>query len=162
MSIRKALKTTWLLSALLLLSACEAESVAPDITDSELRQLVQARYVQPFREGDIDRWMTIFHRDAIAMHNHRPADNGRDSIENFGRMVHELLTLDRYDVRVTDIRASGDWAYTTGVFDSRFLLKATGQEAWPADSGKFVLVWERQADGEWLIVLDMGNTSLPR
>jgi hypothetical protein len=28
-------------------------------------------------------------------------------------------------------------------------------------SGKFLLVWERQPDGEWRIILDMGNSNGP-
>ncbi len=150
------------LMVLFCLTSCSSTPAAATLTDSELLQLVNDRYVEPFRRGDIDSWITVFHDDALALHNHRAADKGRAAIEDFGRMVHSLLILDRYDVRVTDIRSGPGWAYTAGVYESRFLLKSTGEEAWEPETGKFTLIWEQQPDGEWLIVLDMGNSSASR
>jgi ketosteroid isomerase-like protein len=122
-------------------------------------QQVRERYVEPFREGKVDEWLSAFAADAIALHNFRDADRGRDAIRAFGEMVHSAFLLAQYDVDVTDVRVNGAWAYTAGVYTSRFVSKLDGSEPFGLQRGKFVLLWERDDTGEWLIMLDMGNSS---
>ena len=122
-------------------------------------QLVAEKYVKPFRNGDVAAWMNAFHQDAIALHNRRPADKGKAAIEAFGATVHQYFKLDTYEVTVTDVRRSKDWVYTVGEFKTLFVNKSDGQAPWGPETGKFVLLWEKQADGEWRIILDMGNSN---
>ena len=151
------------LSLTLGLTACQTTSeTSSPLSDDVLREMVQTRYIEPFKSGDVTAWVAAFHPDAVAMHNHRPADKGKAAIHAFGEAVHSFLILDQYDVKVTEIRQGPGWAYTTGEYQSSFLLRETGEPAWPPETGKFVLLWEQQGDGEWLIVLDMGNSSGPR
>jgi hypothetical protein len=74
-------------------------------------------------------------------------------------MVHESFELAEYDVEVTDIRRSRDWVYTSGRFSTRFVSRADGSEPFGREQGKFLLLWERQEDESWKIILDMGNSS---
>jgi ketosteroid isomerase-like protein len=150
-------------SIFLCLLACAVAVVQADTgqvpDDDFFRNLVATRYVEPFRTGDVEGWIQAFDEDAIALHNHRPADRGRAAIEQFGREVHDNLILAEYDVKVTDIRRSDQWVYTAGVYSSRFVSKLDGSEPFGPTQGKFVLLWELQDDGQWRIILDMGNTS---
>ncbi len=147
----------------IILAGCQITGeTSSALSDEDFSQMVKARYIEPFRSGDVERWVAAFHPDALAMHNFRPADKGTDAIRGFGEAVHGFLILDRYDVKVTEIRRGAGWAYTAGEYNSRFLMRETGEPAWPAETGKFVLLWEQQDDGEWLIVLDMGNSNGPR
>ncbi|MFM7784645.1 MAG: YybH family protein, partial [Gammaproteobacteria bacterium] len=130
----------------LLLYACAAGSPAPPGEDY-FRERVARDYVEPFRAGDIDRWIEVFAEDAVALHNRRPADEGRAAIRGFGRMVAEHLRLERYDVEVREVRVSGDWALTRGSFVTRFVSRADGSSPFGEEQGKFVLLWARQADG---------------
>jgi hypothetical protein len=127
--------------------------------DQYFRDLVANRYVEPFRQGNVELWIQAFDENAIALHNHRSADRGRISIEEFGRAVHDNLELAEYDVEVTDIRRSDQWVYTVGTYSSRFVSKSDGSEPFGRSHGKFVLLWERQADQQWRIILDMGNSN---
>lgn len=122
-------------------------------------QQVQERYVEPFKAGDIQRWSSAFAEDAIALHNFRDADRGRDAIRAFGETVHQLFVLERYEVAVTDVRQRGRLAYTLGTYTSLLVSKLDGTEPFGLQRGKFVLLWEQTADGHWLIALDMGNSS---
>jgi len=150
------------------LMACQSLT-PPAETDSSLvkaksaeffEQLVQEKYVEPFRSGDVQAWISVFTEDAIALHNHRPADKGRDAIEAFVTSVHQYFNLAEYDVRVTDVRMSENWVYTVGEYTNEFVNKSDGKSPWGRSEGKFVLLWEKQGSGQWQIVLDMGNSNL--
>ena len=151
-----------LCGALVLAVSCE--SPAPG--EEQFRTWVEERYAQPFRDGETDRWVEAFGDDAVGMHHTLPVLEGREAIRGFGRMVHETFVIDRFDLTVEAVRVEGAWALTRGSFASRFLPRdasesiAPGAET-PATDGKFILIWERQDDGEWRIVLDMGNLNSP-
>ena len=123
------------------------------------RELVATRYVEPFRSGDVDRWILAFDEAAIAMHNRRPMDRGRAAIEAFGRMVHKHLELREYEVEVTDIRQSRDWVYTVGRYTTHFVSREDGSAPFGREEGKFLLLWALQEDGDWKIILDTGNSN---
>ena len=154
-------KITILSLSLLFLTACWGSPESVNIqSDDYFKTLVAESYVTPFKEGDIDLWISVFDEDAIALHAHRTADKGRSSILNFGQAVHSTFILDKYDVVVTDIRRSDQWVYTVGEFTAKFVNRSDGKAPWGENKGKFVLLWEKQKDGDWKIILDMGNTSL--
>ncbi len=136
----------------LLAAAAQAED------DAFFKTLVQRAYVEPFRGGDINAWISAFDEGAIAMHNRRPIDRGQPAIEAFGRAVHQYFLLEEYEVEVTDIRRGGDWVYTVGRYTSLFVSKQDGSEPFGREQGKFLLLWERQGDGSWKIILDTGNS----
>ncbi|NDK56440.1 hypothetical protein [Pontibacter fetidus] len=56
-----------------------------------------------------------------------------------------------------DISASLDWGYTTGPYQ----LKATPEDAKPVGAGFYLSVWKKQADGQWKVAVDMGNSFSP-
>lgn len=154
-------KIAWPTALTLLLALVGSARAETTMDDSYFRNLVNTRYVEPFRQGNIDLWMQAFDENAIALHNRRPADRGRAAIEVFGRSVQEHFKLAEYDVAVTDIRRSGQWVYTVGNYTTRFVSKADGTEPFGTDRGKFVLLWELQNDNTWRIILDMGNSNEP-
>lgn len=152
-----------LLMTLSLLSACQCLNVSnvgiEEQNDDFFRGLVETRYVEPFKAGDVDRWIAAFDDKAIGLHNTRPADKGKSAIEAFGRAVHQHFRLETYDVKVTDIRRSEQWVYTVGEYTTLFVNKSDGKAPWGLSKGKFVLLWELDQDGEWRIILDMGNSN---
>ena len=143
---------------LALAAACEGRGPG----EEQFRDWVEQRYAEPFRSGDTDRWVEAFSTEAVGMHHTLPALEGREAIRDFGRMVHDRFVIEQFDLTVNEVRVSGNWALTRGSFTSRFVAGGTDQtsasqpEA-PATVGKFVLLWELEDDGEWRIVLDMGN-----
>ena len=50
---------------------------------------------------------------------------------------------------------SGDLAYETGTFEESF-KDATGQPVYVM--GKYVVVWKKQANGQWKAIVDIFNT----
>lgn len=130
---------------------------APDV---DFEQLFMTNYVAPFREGRAADWAKIFADDAVGLHNRRPADVGHASIEAFGNLVANTFTLPQYDVRVTETRVGCDMAWTRGEYQTRMVFRDSGEPApWGPQTGKFLVIWRKQADGEWKIEADMGNSS---
>lgn len=144
---------------LLLLTVSTLLSAQERPTDTYFRELVATAYVEPFKAGDVELWIQAFDEKAIAMHNRRPLDRGRDAIEAFGRMAHQYFELREYQVEVTDIRVSDGWAYTVGQYTTHFVSREDGSAPFGREQGKFLLLWERQEDGEWKIILDTGNSN---
>lgn len=144
--------------------ALSCESPVPG--EEQFRDWVEERYAQPFRDGETDRWAAVFDENTVGMHHTLPALEGREAVRNFGRMVHENFVVEQFDLTVKEVRVSKTWALTRGSFVSRFVPARADAgnvpvaEA-PATVGKFVLLWELQDDGEWRIILDMGNLDSP-
>jgi ketosteroid isomerase-like protein len=62
-------------------------------------------------------------------------------------------------VDVKEVRMDGNVAWTRGEYVSEFVGKSDGKSAWGVERGKFLLIWQRQPDGVWKIVLDTGNSN---
>lgn len=61
----------------------------------------------------------------------------------------DMLT---WEPTFADVSAAGDLGYTTGPFEYR----AGREDEKPAGTGHFVSVWEKQPDGSWKVMLDLG------
>jgi len=57
---------------------------------------------------------------------------------------------------VEDIQVSGDWAFLRLSFTDSITPKAGGETT--ANVGKWVLIFERQADGSWRIATEIWNS----
>ena len=146
-----------LMIAVAVTAAC-VQPPPPALPDFE--RLVLTHYVLPLTEGDVERWLSVFTDDAVAMHNRRPADVGKESIRAFAELVASNFDVAEMTAVVDDVQVIGNWAYTRGSYESLFISKDTGEPApWGRDPGKFLLIWEKQLDGAWKVVLDMGNSN---
>lgn len=58
---------------------------------------------------------------------------------------------------LADISGSLDWGYTTGPYQ----LKANPTDEKIAGAGFYLSVWKKQADGQWKVAVDMGNSFSP-
>ena len=128
----------------------------------DFEQMVLNDYIGPYKTGDIARWLDVFADDAVGMHNTLPALEGKDALRGFAETVHSTFDIEQLDVSVDSVTRSGDWVLTRGNFAASFVPKGEELEiqATPRQ-GKYILLWERQADGTWKIILDMGNNNTP-
>ena len=149
---------------LFLITGCSnrEQQAVDDMTLPDFEQLVINGYIEPYKTGDTERWMEIFADDAVGMHNTLPALEGKQAIRQFAEVVHSSFNIEQLDMTVDSVIMEGDWALTRGNFTANFILKGGDAEAQPEPwQGKYVLLWERQSDGTWKIILDMGNNNAP-
>ena len=143
------------LLAIVGLAGCATVPPAPTTADFE--RMFKERYVAPFVRGDAAGWAAAFAPNAVGLHDRRPADVGQAAIAEFGKMVATHLKIDRFDVTVEEVRVNGAWAYTRGSYSTRLLMRSDGKDSGLGGEGKFFILWERQGDGRWSIIVDMGN-----
>jgi ketosteroid isomerase-like protein len=153
------------LQAMLLATLCAACATPQTVTtdlDARLRARVQQGYVEPFRAGDVARWVEVFAVDALAYHDGPPALRGRAAIRGFGESVAASFRIRQFDVVVDEVRRSGNWALTAGHYTAMFEpLRADAYAgARGPRQGKFMFLWELQ-HGTWRIIMDMGNSTDP-
>jgi ketosteroid isomerase-like protein len=132
--------------------ACNASPVSQTLMDSE-RTLMRAA-------TDSFTAYVVMHRDSLAAGlyaenatlmppNHAPI-KGRAAIRAF---IKEFPRLQRFTVSPIEIEGRGDLAYVRGSYQMTFESGAT-------DFGKFLEIRRHQADGRWLVTLDIYNSDM--
>ncbi|MCY3750193.1 MAG: nuclear transport factor 2 family protein [Gammaproteobacteria bacterium] len=128
----------------------------------DFQQLVLKEYIEPYKTGDTEGWLEVFTDDAVGMHNTLPALEGKQALRRFAETVHGMFNIEQLDVTVDSVITEGDWALTRGDFIARFVPRGEDVENRPGPrQGKYILLWERQTDGTWKVILDMGNSNSP-
>ena len=128
----------------------------------DFEQLVLKEYIGPYKTGDTEGWLEVFADDAVGMHNTLPALEGKQALRGFAETVHGTFNIEQLDVTVDSVITEGDWALTRGNYVASFVLKDEDVENQSEPrQGKYILLWERQDDGTWKVILDMGNNNTP-
>ncbi|WP_412069847.1 YybH family protein [Rubrivirga sp. IMCC43871] len=147
------------LLALLLVSAradAQAVVVAGDAADivaiAEQSKALSAAYVA----GDIDALVAVYAEDGIAAPGGRDFIRGYEALRAFWTLP-EGRVVTRHQAVAEELRIAGDLCYDWGYYEGEMEIDG---EARPAFRGKYLIVWQRDADGVWRIAHDMWN-SLP-
>lgn len=143
-----------LLSLLLPIAALNAQSSATRRAIAS----VNARYLAILNKGDIAQFAEVYSPDATMMTPNAPTLVGRAAIRDFwqggwnsGLRNLRLTTLELYD--------QGNEATEVG----RYELDAQSADGAKAgsDRGKYIVIWKRDAHGQWKWYRDIYNSDLP-
>jgi uncharacterized protein (TIGR02246 family) len=126
-----------------------------DVVEQHISQIGQ-RWAQNWNARDLDKLIQAYAPDAVYMPPHHAAIHGRDAIREYLKtpMQHGVGEL---TYEVTFIKHSGDLAYDVG----RYTMSVPREGGKRQDRGKYLTVWRRQGDGDWLIVADTWSSDLP-
>ena len=80
---------------------------------------------------------------------------GRNKIEEMYKAEIEMGN-GTLGLQTTEVIQEGLFAYETGLYDIKMTIE--GEEV--NDYGKYIVVWEKQKNGDWLCKKDIWNTSL--
>ena len=162
----KSLAALVLLATAIVTPACApapapAQKVtAPDTTAADLKAIRAAGALgfEALQAGDAASVAAFYSEDAVLMPANSPYVVGRMAIrEQYAReFVANKAAGITLDLDENDIGVSGTLGWRSGTF------LGTGPDGKPLDSGKFLQVWEKQADGLWQITHGMFNFDAPR
>ena len=144
--------------ALLSFAFVGTASAANTKIEQALRDL-DAQWSKDAGAKDVDKTVSYYAEGAVVMPPNAPSAKTRETIRSTWK---ELLTSPgaaiSWKATKVEVAKSGDLAYVSGTYEET-MTDASGKSV--QDHGKYVEVWEKQADGTWKVVADIWNSDLP-
>jgi len=132
----------------------EGEEVA------QIRKAIEmgnAKFGEAVRQADAAAIAALYTDDATLLPPNSEMIKGKPGIEAFWKGGLDMGIKDAV-LTAVEVFAMGDLAYEIGKYDLK--IQPAGQ-AVLADSGKYIVIWKKQADGSWKLHVDIWNTNLP-
>lgn len=133
-----------LLTLSLLATSCQLSRKAANVKEAEAAmQAVYRTFTKAYKQADAAMVANLYTEDAFYLEPNALIIQGRDTIQsNFARFLNRFSPGAGPDIsfEIIERQISGDMAYDIGYY--RFDSKR---------SGKFIVLWQRQNDGKWLI-----------
>jgi ketosteroid isomerase-like protein len=125
---------------------------------SETERLLQTD--REFAQASIDlgaaeAFRRYLSEDAVMFSSGRNPVHGRGSIYEIMKQGSGAYEL-RWEPQAGEVAGSGEMGYTWGLYT--FVEKGEGGAT---SYGKYVNVWKRDDDGNWRVLIDIGNESPP-
>ena len=154
--LKKLLKINLLLLLFLFIISCNPS----DDYDSNILEIkkVNQKYLEFYNSGNYEGVASLHTEDAVVMPPNVPARIGKDQIMS---AIKEEVDMGFTDLKFieNDIKIFGNLAYDEGSYSLN--VKSEKGEVIDNDSGKYLVVWEKQNDGSWLMKKDIWNSDLP-
>ena len=115
-----------------------------------------ARWIAAFKRGDAGAVAALFAEDAVQFRRSGAVARGRAAIQSgFTALFRDNGSADA-TITTANVWLVDQRVYETGKFT--FTFHPAGK-APVTNAGRYVTIWERQADGSWKIVVDFGVPS---
>ncbi len=121
--------------------------------DAEANHALSQNFAKAMITKDRAGTAAMYAENAFLLPPNSPAIRGRTAIDGF---LHGFPPMTELTLTTDSLVGNGTTAWATG----RYHL-TLGIEGAPVDSGTFLDVREKQADGSWVYVADMFHSSIP-
>ena len=119
---------------------------------------VNKRFIDLFNKGDVDAFAKVYATDAMILPPNAEAIRGQSAIAEFWKGGWKA-GLRNVALTTTEVDVHGNTAYELGTA-SLEMHRPDGSLA-GKDSGKYIVVWKRNAAGQWQWYRDIWNSNLP-
>ena len=117
-----------------------------------------AAWLRAFVERDLERAAGLCDERGSMLVPNAPIATGKQAIR---KIIARGFAMPGYELDWRPDKAgvarSGELGYTSGKYRVKF-KNAAGKMVF--DKGKYLMVWKKQADGEWKVLFDMNNSDL--
>jgi len=154
------MKTKFVLAGCLALLSFTIIFPAP-AADTKIEQALRdldAQWSAAAGAKDLDKAVSFYSDDAIVMPPNAPVATTKEAIRNVWKDLIASASSVSWKATRVEVAKSGDMAYVSGTYEV-ILNDASGKPI--NDRGKYLEVWEKQADGKWMCGADIWNSDLP-
>ena len=119
---------------------------------------VNQKYLEFYNSGNYEGVASLHTEDAVVMPPNVLSRIGKDQIMS---AIKDEISMGFTDLKFVenDIKIFGTLAYDEGSYSLN--IKSDIGEIIGNDFGKYLVVWEKQNDGGWLMKKDIWNSNLP-
>lgn len=114
-------------------------------------------HVDALNAGDPVACAEQFTEHGVQMPPNMAANEGRDVIQS-GAQILVAQYHSQFALTVDEVRVAGDWAFERGGYTNRLTPRAGG--ATIQDVGKYIMIYQQEADGNWRIACDIWNSNI--
>ena len=155
-----------LLVGVLTLAACAQPPQAP-VEPPDTRAADEATIHAAVKEWsasaqakDADKFTSVYAEDATVMMEAAPDVTGKAAIrEAIGGMMQDPNFALSFAANKVVVARSGDLAYETGTYS---MTMSDAKKKPSTNSGNYVVVWQKQADGAWKVMVDAPISDPPQ
>ena len=168
--MRSRVIVIFLCAAPLFLAACGTPPPGPvsssNPTDAEQRFMVAKEVrdadnarIAAIERGDFEGYLAAYLEDAVWIPPHSQEVIGLEMARLRAREVMDQVAIEQTIDTQEQTIMSPDWVLDRGRYTMKITPKAGGEPRY--DSGPFLTVWRRDADGKWKIAFDMWGSRSP-
>lgn len=121
-------------------------------------EALNAKQVEAVLKGDTANMTANYADDAVFLNPGMPTISGKAGIAALFQGMLKEMQVSEPQFRTIDVLVEGSIAVEHGSY--KWTMTPKGGKPM-IDSGKYLTVWQKQADGSWKIVRDINNTDLP-
>jgi len=156
-----AVRTAPLALAVLLFGCAQAPPPPPPDTraaDEKAIRDSETAWVKEFAAKDMDKIVAHYADDGMVLLANAPTMVGKAAIQSG---MKDTITDPKFslDLKTAKVEVSGDLAYSQGTYSVMFTDPKTKKVV--AETGRYVEVYKKQADGSWKIVQDINSPEAP-
>lgn len=122
----------------------------------ETLKRLEGDFMKAAAEKGAEGYMSYYAENAVEIPNGAHAIEGKVNIAKGMGFLNDSTNRLTWSPKGGDISSSGDLGYTYGTYQ----FSSKDKEGKPhVEYGKYTSIWKLQPDGNWKVVLDMGNAS---
>lgn len=145
------------------LSACQPAGEQTEADVAAIQALAE-EWTAAFNTGDVAGVVAWYTDDAVQMPPNEPANTGPEAIGAWLQAIFAEYSGhpgDRIVLGLSsqEIQVAGDWAFDRGTYEWTVTPLADGEAI--QESGKYIVIWQRQPDGSWKMAREIWNSNTP-
>jgi uncharacterized protein (TIGR02246 family) len=116
----------------------------------------RSEYVAAWEAANAGKIAQLYTENALVLYPNQPAVTGRSAIVDYFNGFFAEFPQNEFELISAEIEIAGPWAFDRGAYRWKGVTRAGGEPA--EDSGKYLVILQRQATGDWKVARDMDNS----